>query len=676
MRQGSIGTVDGHDSLILVGNPNVGKSMLFNRLTGSYVAVSNYPGTTVDLSKGNGHFDGRLWTVLDTPGTRSLFPESEEERVTLDVLLTTRFSCVVQVADAKNLRRGLLLTLQLTEMGFPLILALNMSDEARERGIHLDARKLAELLDITILQTTAITGEGVGGLRKAVPEARASHYCVRYEDRLEEAISQMEDLFPPETPGRRGLAVIALGAGEGFWEHLETVTGCGGIREEIGRIVARAGEYYARPIRSVLFEEKERQARALAEQVMSREKAPEVPALERFSRMTMRPLSGVPILLGVLFLVFLFVGQFGAGTLVDFVENTIFGSPTEMGEGISFSLFGHKLLKVPWAGLNWYFRWLVAQVFSWTLVRDMLVGPYGLISMGLTYAIAIVLPVMTTFILTFGFLEDSGYLPRLTILADRVFRMIGLTGKAVLPVLLGFGCGTMACLTTRILESRKERILATLLITLGVPCSAQLGVVMGMATRVSWWALVTVMLIVAAQVFIVGRAASHVIPGKRSAFLLEIPPLRLPRFGNIWVKTVSRVRWFLVEAVPLFLLGTLLLFVLDRTGALLVLERLARPLISDFLGLPIQSTAAFLLGFLRRDYGAAGLFDLANKGLMNPHQVIVSLVTITLFVPCVANFFIILKEYGTKIALLISGFVMVYAFLVGGVTHRVLGLFF
>jgi len=292
--------------------------------------------------------------------------------------------------------------------------------------------------------------------------------------------------------------------------------------------------------------------------------------------------------------------------------------------------------------------------------------------MGIAYAIAIVLPIMLSFFLAFGLLEDSGILPRFTVLADRTFRKVGLTGKAVLPCLLGLGCGTMACLTTRILETKKERLIATLLIVLGIPCSAQLGVMMALAAKVSPYAFMLIMLIIFGQIIIVGLLASRVIPGKSGVFIIELPPIRIPQLKNVVLKTYHRSLWFLHEAVPLFLIGTFLLFVLDRTGGLVIVERLLAPVIKGMLGLPVEATQAFLLGFLRRDYGAAALYDLAQKGLLNNLQIVVSLVVIALFIPCVATFLIMIKERGIRVSLLMLGFVTSYAIAVGTVLNLIL----
>lgn len=344
------------------------------------------------------------------------------------------------------------------------------------------------------------------------------------------------------------------------------------------------------------------------------------------------------------------MGEFGAGTLVNLIERTVLGQwviPT-LASG---------------------FDALVPVQFA----HDLLFGDFGVVTMGLGYGFGIVLPIVSTFFLAFGLLEDSGYLPRLAVMVNRAFKTIGLNGKAVLPLVLGLGCVTMATMTTRILSTRKERLIATLLLALSIPCSAQLGVILAMVGWLTPGAVLVWAGVVLGVMLLVGWLASKAIPGERSDLILEMPPLRLPQIDNIVMKTVARVEWYLKEVIPLFVLATGLLFVLSKTGLLGSIEHLASPLVSGWLGLPPETTGIFLVGFLRRDYGAAGLFSLALRGLLTPHQVLVSLVVITLFVPCIATVMMIVKEQGGRKALAIVGFVFPFAFLVGGLVHRLVG---
>jgi len=279
----------------------------------------------------------------------------------------------------------------------------------------------------------------------------------------------------------------------------------------------------------------------------------------------------------------------------------------------------------------------------------------------------------------FGFLEDTGYIPRLAIFSDRIFRVMGLNGKAVLPMVLGLGCDTMATMTTRILGTPKERLIAILLLALGIPCSAQLATIMGILGGISFTALATLFGVVIVQMLLVGWLAARVLKGERSEFILELPPIRWPRLGNLLTKTRLRVWWYLGEAVPLFLVGTALLFVLDRAGALVWIARAGRPVVTNLLGLPASTSQIFVMGFLRRDYGAAGLFQLAHSGQLTGVQAVVALTVMTLFVPCVANFLMMVRERGMKTGLAILGVITPVAILTGaGLNYalRALGIQF
>ena len=298
-----------------------------------------------------------------------------------------------------------------------------------------------------------------------------------------------------------------------------------------------------------------------------------------------------------------------------------------------------------------------------------------------TYALALILPIVTTFFIAFGILEDSGYLPRLAVLSDRVFRFMGLNGKAVLPMVLGLGCDTMATMTTRILSTKKERIIATLLLALGVPCSAQLGVILGISASMHPGVGFTVFAVVLSQMMLVGFLSSKLIKGERPDFIYEIPPIRIPQMRNVLTKTRLRLKWYAKEALPLFLLGTLILFILDRLiiplpgggrSGLAVIEAALAPIVRGVLDLPEQTAQVLLLGFLRRDYGAAGLNQMVRDHVLNAVQITTALVTLTLFIPCVANFFMMIREHGVRKAMIMLAFITPFAIAVGGAVNWLL----
>jgi ferrous iron transport protein B len=372
-----------------------------------------------------------------------------------------------------------------------------------------------------------------------------------------------------------------------------------------------------------------------------------------------------------------FVGNLGAGTIVDLIETYIFNAfvnPWAI-QGLdaiarfphTHALEGGYLTTAYTVGG----AMTAGQVFA-KYAHDLIVGPYGVLTMALTYAFAIVLPVVGTFFIFFGILEDSGYLPRLAVMINRIFKMMGLNGKAVLPMVLGLGCDTMATLTTRILETKKERVIVTLLLALGVPCSAQLGVIMAMLGMLNFTATLIWLGVIGVTIFLVGWLSSQLMKGEPSDFILEIPPLRMPKLSNILIKVLARMEWYLKEAVPLFVVGTLVLYTLDAVNALTWFQNAISPLVVGMLQLPQEAANAFLIGFLRRDYGAAGLFMMQKDGMLNPIQTVVSLVVITLFIPCIANFLMMIKERGLKMALVMAAFIIPYAFGTGWLVSLVL----
>ncbi|HKV13211.1 MAG TPA: ferrous iron transporter B [Thermoanaerobaculia bacterium] len=628
------------ETVLLLGNPNVGKSLLFKNLTHRYVNVSNFPGTTVEITRARATFDGREVDVVDSPGVNDLAPRSDDARVTLQLLEQNPGATVVQVADAKNLRRALLLTLQLAELGHPMVLVLNMLDELASRGGRIDMEKLSSTLGIPVVGTIALKNRGTAELIEALSEAR-----------------------PAVPPSAR--------------------------KDENGDPYEK-NRWYLACVNEILAE------------TYTITQPKNAPLRVRLGFWAMHPVKGAFFLVAVLGTVFWFVGLFGAGTLVGLLEEGVFKQRvtplairatdallpfphTHETETASFTfalpitpvhemalgtfektVASPKYTLAPGASLGWGGETL-------RFVHDFLVGEYGAITMALSYAFAIVLPIVTTFFLLFSLLEDSGYLPRMAIMVNRTFRLMGLNGKAVLPMILGLGCDTMATMTTRILETRKERVVTTMLLALAVPCSAQLGVLLAMMASLSPAAALAWVVMMIGIVLLVGSLTARAFPGDAGDFILEIPPMRRPQLANVWRKTIGRLDWYLREVIPLFLVGTAALFLLDRVGALPAIAKAGEPLVQGWLGLPKEMSNAFLIGFLRRDFGAVYILDAATgpNPLLSPLQIFVSMVTITLFMPCIANFLMIGKEHGMKTAWAMAAFIFPFAFFVGGVVHHI-----
>ncbi len=632
------------DVTVLVGNPNVGKSVIFSYLTGKYRDVSNFPGTTVEISKGKSKWGVKKGTVIDTPGADSLTPISEDEKVARDLITGTDPNRIVQVADAKNLKRAMMLFLQLSEMEIPLVLNLNMMDEAKTRLINIDTKGLSEELGVPIVETVAPEGRGLHKLRNNLENASISDIKPDYQPEIKNAIEKISDLF-----GSRGIALLYLQAPKEMREYIKERIG---VEEEkkAQDILFNLHRKYSQDLSYLITMSIREKAEELASKYMSKGEVTKTSFKDKISDLTMKPITGVPIFIGALLLLYLFVGYIGAQVMVEFFEGFLFGDY-----------------------INPWIHDTVIDLLGHNAVSKILVGEYGVLTVGFTWAVALILPIITTFFLAFSLLEDCGYIPRLAAMADRTLRKVGLNGKAVLPLVLGFGCDTMATLTTRVLDTKKERTIATLMLALGIPCSAQLGVIFAiMATLPVSYFFIWVAVVVS-QLLLVAWLASKILPGKRGDFIMELPPLRVPKWDNVLRKTYYKVVWFFKEALPLFMLGTFVISVFKIIGFLKIIENGLKPVVHDWMGLSPETSKYFILGFLRRDFGAAGLLSEAQS--MSSIDMLVATVAITLFVPCIANFLMIIKERGYKTAIAIIGFIIPFAFLVAGVLNHLMTFF-
>lgn len=470
---------------------------------------------------------------------------------------------------------------------------------------------------------------------------------VKYDETIEKAIEDIIDSLKGEyNISKRSIAVLLLQGDDEIKHMVSRLEGDGWQR--ISDILSETQKTYNEPLSYIMAMERQKLAWSIADDIVEEDKAADKSINERLSRLTMSPITGIPILLIVLYLgLYQFVGVFGAGVVVDFIEGTIFEQY-----------------------INPWINGLLIQYVPWPALRDLIGMDYGIITLGLRYAVAIILPIVGTFFFMFSIIEDSGYLPRIAMLLDRVFKKIGLNGRAVIPMTLGFGCDTMATLVTRTLETTRERVIATLLLALAIPCSAQLGVVLGLLSGHTA-ALVTWVVVVIGVLLLIGYLAAKVIPGERPAFFMEVPPLRWPSLSNVWMKTYTRMQWYFIEVMPLFILASVIIWLGNLTGLFGLIISWLEPLMHA-LGLPSEAAEAFLFGFFRRDYGAGGLYDLQKAGLLNGRQLAVAASTLTLFVPCIAQFSIMWKERGAKTTLGIVAFIIPFAFAVGYVLNKIL----
>lgn len=595
-------------SLVLAGNPNVGKSVVFGLLTGTYVVVSNFPGTTVEITRGrHGGYD-----VLDTPGVYGVGSFNEEEAVARDVILTA--DVIVNVVDAVHLQRDLFLTLQLADLGLPMIVALNMVDEARSQGVGVDQDLLEDLLGVPVVAMVAVDGSGLDALLERLDEARTGHADILIED------ASLEAALPG---GCRADALLVLEGDATIAERHGVAPG------------SRRDEIYAR-------------RRARVDDVVGHVVTDTDEGLSlgaRISRIMLEPVTGFPLLAALLAVTYVVLGQWIAGGVVGVTEETI--------------MLGY------WEP---FVRDLVGGVLQQgSALYTFLAGEFGVLTMTPTYLLGVILPLVVGFYLLMALLEDSGYLPRIAALADRGLTALGLNGRAIIPLILGLGCVTMGTLTTRILGSKRERFIATALMAVAVPCSAQIAVIAALMARVGGYAAAYFGLLIAIFVAL-GTVLNRVVPGESTSLLIDLPPLRVPRLKNVVRKTTTKAWGFMREVALFFLAGTALISLLDITGALAWIQRVAAPLTVSWLHLPAEAATAFVMGFVRRDFGAAGFFTMD----LSAPQLLVAMVTITLFVPCAASMMVVLKERGWKYLLGLFAGSVGLAFLVGGLLTRAL----
>jgi len=594
----------GARKIVLVGNPNVGKSLFFNAFTGLYVDVSNFPGTTVSISSGVMGDD----VVLDTPGIYGVSSFNDEETVARDII--TEADVVLNVVDAVHLERDLFLTQQLLDMGLPTVVALNMVDEAESRGVSVDVAGLSAQLGVPVVPTVAVSREGFDRVREALDSARVGVSDPVLQDRLLSLLDRV---------GTKAEALLVL-EGDPFIAERHGVEPQG-LRDEI-------------------YMDRRRRVNDMVAKVVS-QRDRSLDLRTRLGHALMRPLTGLPALALVLWVMYEIIGVLVAQTIVGFTEGTIMQGYVEPA-----------------------IRSVVGSVAGGGVAYELLAGEFGVVTLTITYVLGLLLPLVIGFYLLLSLLEDSGYLPRIAALTDRLMTAIGLNGRAIIPIILGFGCITMATITTRILGNERERRIATALMAFAIPCSAQLGVIVALLAAAGGLGITVAYGGIMFVVFgLIGVGLARYLPGASTDLLIDLPPLRLPRPINVATKTYHKTVMFLREVTVYFAAGALILGVLQVTGLLVAAQDALAPLTESWLHLPREAATAFIMGFVRRDFGAAGLYDLGLSG----GGILVALVTITLFVPCIASVLVIMKERGRAFMLFTWVGSVVLAFAVGGI---------
>ncbi|RLD18825.1 MAG: ferrous iron transporter B [Caldiserica bacterium] len=566
--------------ILLMGNPNVGKSAIFSRLTGVHVITSNYPGTTIEYTKGYIKLRDEKAEIIDVPGVYSLSALSKAEEIALRMFEDG--DVIINIVDSTNLERNLNLTLQLLKKKKPIVVVLNFWDETKHRGVNIDVKELENFLGVPVVPTCGITGEGIKEL----------------VDRLDEA---KEGSIFYETDEDR-------------WSIIGRIVG------KVQRLTHRHHTF-----------------------------------LDRLGEFSVKPLTGIPISIIVIYLTFKII-RFIGETLIGYIFEPLFDKLwLPVVSKISEILLPYKFLH---------------EILIGTLIDGKIdFGlSFGILTTGLFVPVAMVLPYVFAFYLVLSFLEDSGYLPRLAVLFDRVMHLVGLHGVSIIPMLLGLGCNVPGALATRIMENRRERFISAILLAISVPCMAQIAMIVGLVGRYGSSALFYVFGILFLIWLVLGIILNKILKGEAPEIFVEIPPYRIPYFVSLFKKVWMRVKWFLNEAVPFVLLGVFIINILYTFRIIDFVGKFTEPIVTKLFGLPSEAVSALMIGFLRKDV-AVGMLAPLN---LNLKQLIIASVILAIYFPCAATFAVLIKELGIKDMLEATFIMIITAFFVGGVLNLLL----
>jgi len=631
-------------SICLVGNVNVGKSTLFNALAENRQHEKTCPGTVVVYN--TARIKGGDDTLMDLPGINSLLVSNEDEKEARNLIIKGEVGTIIHVLDAHNMIRSISLALQMAEFGIPTVFALNKDDMAQVRGIRVDIEKLAVLFGVKVTRTVAREKLGIANLRDSLVYCAVPKKLLKFPDDTEQALREITALLEGKVYSARGIAMLLLADDASIKQLIESDVDPTTLFE-CGQIVQELQEQRRKPISLTLSEHFMYQATRLSRDFQQKKPDQKTQFLTELGRSSTRLSLGIPQALLMMVFMYLLVGKLGAEYLVGLLEGKLFG------EFIIPQVTNLLApLNTPW-------------------ITDLFCGDFGLVSMGLGLAFGVLLPVLLTFYIFYGILEDSGYLPRLSVLLDNLLRKMGMNGKGVMPLIMGFSCITMAIMTARMLDTKKEKFIVTLLLTLGIPCAPLLSVMFVIFAKLHWSAMLVVFGVLIVKIIIVGIIANKLVPGQRGAFIIEIPPLRIPDFHPVFKRAVLRLTAFLKEAVPVFLFASVILFVFDKMGGLDAMRAFFSPTAKWLLGLPEHSVEVLVMTLVRREAGAALLDQFFNKGLFNGVQAVVILIVMTSLLPCVNAVIVLFKERGWKQASVIVGVVMPAAILVGTIVNYV-----
>jgi ferrous iron transport protein B len=637
-------------TIALAGNANVGKSVIFNQLTGLHQHIGNWPGKTVERAEGTLHFKGHTIDIIDLPGIYSLSTYSLEELVSRKYIAVERPDVVINVVDASVLERNLFFTLQLIELETPMIIALNQMDIAKSKGIKIDAEKLEKLLGIPVMPTVAVKGIGIFELSDKAVEIvengkKAKPLEVRYGEEVELRIAKITKMveniqfwYPP-----RYVAVKLLEGDEEISREIQRINPR--ITSLVEELAAEIEQLHGHSCPTVITSERYEIAGRIARQVQELVSPTHPPLEERIHNLTTHKILGYPIMVASLLLIFCFIFVFGNFT------SELLGNFFQSWESLFTNLFGTG----------------IAQKLVWGGVIE-----------GLIAGITIALPYIAPFYIILYVLENSGYLSRIAFLMDNAMHKIGLHGKAFIPIMLGFGCNVPACLGCRIMETKRERLLAAFVTTL-VPCAARTVIILGLVGQflgIQWaLALYMVNLLV---VLILGRLAFKILPGEPTALIMEMHAYKAPHVKTVLKQTWFRLAEFIKIALPLIIVGSLTLRIAEVAGLLGPIATVLSPVTVAWLGLPAIAGITLIFGVLRKELTLIMLATFLGTtnfaSVLTPVQMIVFTLVAMFYIPCVATIAALAKEFGWKRALSITIFEIVFAICIGGIALRMLTL--
>ncbi|MGK5094459.1 ferrous iron transporter B [Deltaproteobacteria bacterium TL4] len=641
-----INTGSDQSNVVIIGNMNVGKTTLFSRMSGKKRYTINFPGSSVIVERAP--IQGKEAFVYDTPGIYSLFSTNEDERASRVLLLSPELMNstpgIILVADAKNLKRSIAIALQYAEYGLPMILVVNMIDEAASRGIEIDYNVLSEKLGVEVCTTIAREGIGVNQLVSALAHLRPAEVKTQYPERIEQFIELLEKLLNPQDISSRALGLLLLVKDSATEAYVQEIYG-EGMLAQVQQLAEDFRLEEPVPVEITLGKIYNKEATKIAESCQKTEAPSKNPFILTFGDWCTQLSTGIPIAVLVLALMYLFIGSFGATFLVDTINNV---------------LFNQRL--IPWVTR-------MVEPLPSAFFRNMIIDPdFGVLPTGVFLAMGLVLPVIFCFYIAFGILEDSGYLPRIAILLDRVFQKIGLNGKGVIPLVMGFSCVTMAVLTTRILNTEKEKNIACFLLFLCMPCAPLIAVMVIILEKMPMSATLTVLGFIVSQLLLAGYLANKFLKGGGSPLILEIPAMRVPKPWAVLKMSSLKTYFFMKEALPVFIIASLFVYIFQRWGGLQFLEKALGPLIATVMGLPEKSIQVFIKTMIRREAGAVELNHL--RPLYTNLQMVTNLLLMIFLAPCINAIIVLFKERGSHAAAAIIGAVVVYAIIIASVMNH------